>query len=125
MRLISGRFKLLFQSLPALKILVIKFGSCERELRRLADETRLEHEGHGVASVDGLKVGAARPLKGFGVGPVPGHAVMQARAARHKPFRLGIVFPPDQPHDFVHEIAMKPRWTKRMLGDHPARRENY
>jgi len=32
--------------------------------------------------------------------------------------------PADQAHEFIHEVAMKPRRTKRMLGNHPSRRED-
>ncbi len=52
------------------------------------------------------------------------HAIVQAGAAGDESFRLRVVFAADQPHEFVHKVAMKPRRTERMLGHHPARRKN-
>src|SRR5207344_2567460 len=118
-------FKLLPQSLPALKVLMIKLRGLQRKLRRLAHKTSLEHERQSVVQIDWLQLGLARFFKCFRVGPVARHAIVQAGAARYEPFRLGIIFPADQPHEFVHEVAMKPRWTKRMLGHHPARGKDY
>src|ERR1019366_3619290 len=118
-------FELFSQSLPALKVLMIKLRGLERKLRRLAHKTSLEHERQSVVQIDGLQLGCTRSRKCFRVGPVTRHAIVQTGAARHEPFRLGVIFAADQPHELVHEVAMKPRWTKRMLGDHPTRRKDY
>ena len=52
------------------------------------------------------------------------HAIVEAGAAGNKPLGFGVVPSADQPHELVHEIAMKPGRTEGVLGDHPARRKN-
>ncbi len=58
-------------------------------------------------------------------GPWPAMQLCRLAPPAIKPFRFGVVLAVDQPHEFVHEIAMEPRRTERVLGDHPARRENH
>src|SRR5580658_1385877 len=112
------------QSLPALEVLMIEFGSLERKLRRLTHKASLEHEGQRVLHVHRLQFGLARLLKRFRVGTVTRHAIVQAGATWHESLRLGVIFTMDQPHELVHEVAMKPGRTKRMLRNHPSRRKN-
>src|SRR6202165_3927706 len=116
--------ELLPQPLPNLKVLMIKLRSLQRKLRRLAHEARLEHERHGVAYINRLQLRLTRLFKSLKVRPVTSHAIVQAGAPRHEAFRLGVIFPVNQPHKLVHEIPMKPRRTKRMLGNHPSRRKD-
>src|ERR1700736_100923 len=49
---------------------------------------------------------------------------MQARSTRYKTFGFGVVFPANQSHKFIHEVAVKPWRAKRVLCDNPTRREN-
>src|ERR1035441_7345499 len=124
MPLASGVLELLPQPLPALEVLMIKLRSLQRKLRRLAHKPSLEHERQGVAKIERLQFRLARPLKCFGVGPVTRHAIVHPGPRGHESFRLGIILTANQPHKLIHEVAMEPRRTKRVLGNHPSRREN-
>src|SRR5271165_670934 len=123
--LTARRLELFSQSLPALEVLVIELGRLERKFCRLTHEASFEHECHGVAEINRLQFGLARLLEGFSVGAVASHAIVQTGAAGHESFSLGVIFAADQPHELVHEVAMEPGRTERMLGNHPSRRENY
>src|ERR1700690_691628 len=107
--------ELLPQPLPAFEVLMIKLRTLQRKLRRLAHEPSLEHERHSVAEIDRLQLGLARFFERLRVRAVTRHAIVQASAARHESLRLGVVFPANQPHEFIHEIAVKPGRTERML----------
>src|SRR5580700_5332086 len=117
--------KLFLQPLPALEVLMIELRSLQREPRRPARKARLKHERERVLCIHGLQLGLAGLLKRLCIRAVPRHAIVQARAARHKTFGLGVVLAINQPHKLIHEVAMKPRRSKRMLGHHPARRKNH
>src|ERR1700682_6249427 len=87
------RSKVLRQSLPASKIFVLQLRRLERELRRPDDMLRLEHERHRVRNLLRLRCVRSRcALEGLGVGPVPAHAVVQARARREESFPLLVVW---------------------------------
>src|SRR3982074_1163462 len=116
--------ELLPQPLPNLKVLMIKLRSLQRKLRRLAHKASLEHERHGVADVNRLQLRLTRLFKSLKVWPVTRHAIVQAGAPRHESLCLSVIFTVDQPHKLVHEIPMKPRRTKCMLGNHPSRRKD-
>src|SRR6266403_4028124 len=103
---------------------MIKLRSLQRKLRRLTHKASLEHKRQGVAQIDRLQVRLARLLKRFSVRPVTSHAIVQAGATWDESFRLGVILTVDQSHELVHEIAMKPRRTKRMFGHHPSRRKD-
>src|ERR1700677_1210168 len=113
----------LSQSLPDLETLMVELCALQRKFRRLAYESSLEHKRHRVLHVDWLQISLARLLKRFRVRPMTRHAIVQAGATGHKSFCLGVVFASNEPHEFIHEVAMKPGWTKRMLGNHPSRRK--
>src|ERR1035438_4752371 len=117
--------ELLSQSLPALEVLVIELRGLQSKPGRLAHEASLEHEGQRVLDVNGLQIGLAGLLECLGIGSMTSHAIVQARAAGHESLSLRVVLSMDQSHELIHEIAMKPRWTKGVLGNHPARREDY
>jgi len=113
------------ETLPALEVIRLQLRGFEREARRADQHGRLEHERHRVADLVRLRRVAHRCLfERVGIRPMARHAVVQARAARHEAFRLGVIFTVDQPHELVHKIAMKPRRTKCMLGHHPSRRKD-
>src|ERR1700691_3234405 len=107
--------KLLPQPLPALEVLMVEMRTLERKFRWLAHEASLEHERQSVAQINRRQCRLADLLKGLSLGSMPCHAIVQAGAARHKPFSLRVIFTANQPHELVHEIAMKPRRTKCML----------
>src|SRR4029079_15858688 len=52
------------------------------------------------------------------------HHIMETKAARPKPSRLGVIFAMDQAHRLAHHIAVEPWRAEGVLGYHPARREN-
>src|SRR5215471_19376635 len=79
------------QPLPDFDVLMIEFGSLEREFSRPAHEPRLKHERQRVALKHGLQVCVAGFLECLCVRAVTGHTVVQARAAGYKALRLRIV----------------------------------
>ena len=58
------------------------------------------------------------------VGAVAGHQIVQAHAAGREAFGLGVIVAVDQPHALAHHVAVEPGRAERVLGDHPARRED-
>ena len=52
------------------------------------------------------------------------HAVMQAGTARDEAARFAVVGAADQAHELAHHIPVEPGRAVRVLGHHPARREN-
>ena len=71
-----------------------------------------------------LELGLARFAPAVEVGPVPAHQIVQAQAAGREAFGLGVIFAGDQPHRLAHHVAVEPGRAERVLGDHPARRED-
>src|ERR1700723_663859 len=104
-----------FEPLPALVIFVLQYFRLESEASRTDDQTRLKHEGQRILYVVGGEVSRRRSAVRFGVGAVAGHAVVQTGAAREESFRFGVVFTMDEPHKFVHHVAMKPGGRKCVL----------
>jgi hypothetical protein len=58
------------------------------------------------------------------VRPVRQHHVVQAHAARHEAFFLGVVLAVDQAHEFAHDVAVIPGRAEGVFGHQPARRED-
>src|SRR6185369_414067 len=114
-----------FQTLPAFEVFVLEFGGLQCVLGWTANKAGFEHEGKSVAEIARLEIGLRRFLEALGVGTVAAHAIVQARPAGQEALCLRIVFSANQAHELIHEIAMEPRWAEGMLGNHPARRENY
>src|SRR6202171_4560900 len=84
------RSKVLRQSFPAAEILVLELRRFQCEAGWPNDRPRLEHERHGVGDALSLRdVRLRRFVEGLRVGPMPAHAVVQARGAGAK------TFPPD------------------------------
>ena len=55
-------------------------------------KARLEHEGQRVVELLRLQLDRARLSRSpVGVGPMRQHHVVQAHAARHEAFRLGVI----------------------------------
>src|SRR5664279_1992589 len=117
MRASAGRWiELPGQTLPAAEILALQLGGFQCEAGGPDHVARLDHERHRVTDTRRLRqIGRARAREGLGVGPVPRHAVVQARATRHEPFRLGVVHAVDQPHELAGHVAVEPRRPERML----------
>ena len=57
-------------------------------------------------------------------GPWPAMQLCRLAPPGTKAFGLGIVGAEDQAHEFVHQVAMEPRRTEGVLGDHPTRRKD-
>ena len=107
---------MLFEVLPALEIFTLQLRCFQRKLRRLDDGRRLEHEGHGIGHLAGpAGVGRAGFRERVRIRSVAGHAVVQAGAARHEAFGLGIIGAVDQAHELAGHIAMKPRRAKSVF----------
>src|ERR1700758_5572678 len=104
--------EMLLESLPAPEVFALKLRRFQRVTRHADDRARLEHERHRVLDVIRLReISAACLLERLRIGPVPAHAIVQARAAGYESLRLGIVRAVDQPHELAGDIAMKPRRT--------------
>src|ERR1700692_2099122 len=120
----AGTIELLAQPLPAFEVLVIELRTLQSKLCGPAYETSLEHKSQGVAHENGLQFGVAGLFKCLGIRAMTSHAIVQASAAGHESFGFGVVLAVDQSHKFIHEVAMKPWWTKRVFRNHPSRRKN-
>src|ERR1700733_13582871 len=114
----------LLQSLPAFEVLMLQYPGVHREWGRPHNELRFKHEGQCVAEILRLQVRVAGALKRIRIGTMAGHAVVQAGATRDEAFSFCIVSAEYQAHEFVHQIAMKPRRSKGVLGNHPPRRKD-
>ena len=88
-------------------------------------QTRLEHEGHGLVELLWLQHRIACCLEGRRIRSVTAHTIVQTAATGKKAFGLGIVFTIHKPHVFTHHIAMEPGRTESVFGHHPARRKDH
>ena len=109
-----------FEVLPAGVVLVLASCGVHGEFGRAGYEPRFEHEGQCAVELYRLEFGGAGSAKGFGVGTMSGHAVVEAGSAGSEAFRFGVVLSEDKAHELVHEIAVKPGRAEGVLGDDPA-----
>ena len=72
----------------------------------------------------GLSSAVARLLPAFDVGPVAAHQIVERQAARREAVGLGVIGAVDQAHRLAHHVAVEPGRAERVLGHHPARRED-
>ncbi len=72
-----------------------------------------------------FQVGSDGFFRGDIIRAVGAHAVVQRRATRHEALSLGVVCTVDQAHEFVHQVAMKPRRPEGIFSDHPTWREDH
>ena len=72
----------------------------------------------------GLELRFRRGRPAGDVGAVARHEVVERKTAVGEPFRLGVVGAFDQAHALAHRVAVEPGRPERLLGDHPARRED-
>src|SRR5215831_2607897 len=122
----SCRIEPLAQPFPAAVVLRLKLWRLERKARRTHYVTRLEHERHGVGDARRLgKIGVRCFLERIGVGPMSGHAVVQACATRQKAFGLGVVYALDQSHELACHVAVEPRWAESVLHRENAGRKDH
>ena len=63
------------------------------------------------------EIGVSRLLEGLGIGTVPAHAVVQARAAGREAFALRVVHAVDEAHELAGDVAVKPWRSKRVLSE--------
>ena len=73
----------------------------------------------------GLSSASLALLPAVDVGAVAAHQIVQRQAARREAIRLGVIGAVDQAHRLAHHVAVEPGRAERVLGDHPARREDH
>ncbi len=88
-------------------------------------QPRLEHEGERVVDLVRRQLGRRGALVGRG-GRGRARSCNCARLAPPgaKPAGLGVVDAVDQAHELAHHVAVEPGRPERVLGHHPARRED-
>ena len=117
--------EVLFQSLPAVDVVVLPGRQRRRVFRHALAVARLEHEGQRVGQLHRLELGVAGVLEGVGVGTVRQHLVVQAHAAGHEALGLGVIDAINQPHELGHDVAVIPRRPEGVLRHRPALREDH
>ena len=90
----------------------------------IEDKVRLKHERHRVVVLDRHKVGLGGGVESLQIGTMRRHGRVERGATGRKAFLLGVVRAADEAHELGHAVAMIPRRTESMLGDHPTRWED-
>src|SRR5207248_11172968 len=81
----------LLQPLPAFEVFMLKDAGFYGVAGGTEDKPGLKHERQRVRDVLRFQLGPAGAVAGLVIGPVPGHAVVQAGSAGKEAFGLGIV----------------------------------
>src|SRR5262249_14856726 len=113
------------ESIPARAIVLLQKRRLQSEARRPDDIAALEHEGKGVVELLWREGRIHRALERIGIGSVTGHAIVEARAARHETLALRVVGSANESHELAHHVAMEPRRPEAVLCDHPAWRKDH
>src|SRR5690349_2285494 len=71
------RIEPLFQSLPAIGVIILQRRRLRRIFRHPLRKARLEHEGHGARQLHRLQLAIAGVLERVAVGAVRQHAIVQ------------------------------------------------
>ena len=116
---------MLLQACPAIHVIVLQALVRGGEFRHALAQARLEHEGERVGELHRLQFDIAGVLEGVGVRTMRQHGVVQADAAGHEAFGLGVIDAVNEAHEFRHDVAVIPGRPERVFRDTPAFRENH
>ena len=113
------------EAAPGLVVIRLQRAALQREAGRAEGPAAFDHEGQRVRR---SCAASARPRsRAFQLatsGPWPAIRLCRLHAARREAFGLGVVGAVDQAHALAHHVAVEPGRAERVLGDHPARRED-
>src|SRR5881394_851506 len=110
----------LAEALPVQVVVALTELRLHRERGRADHELRLEHDRHRVLEVLRLLARIRAAFERVEVGPVPRHAVVQARAAGLEVVALADVAALHEADELARDVAMKRRRPERVARDGPA-----
>jgi hypothetical protein len=117
--------KTLLQTLPALVVLMLQNLLFQRKACGPHRQPRLKHECQRAIDVAAAFNSAWLARSNVSAsGPWPDMQLCRLAPPGRNPSALASYWPKNQPHEFVHHVAMKPRWPECVSSHHPARRKD-